>query len=241
MRKTIGILVFLGFVGVVHSGDDDAIAIVNKAIKASGGEANLAKFDTMSWKEKGTYYGMGVGLPYIGNFAISNQDKFRMEIEGVFTLVVSGDKGWISSMGEVKEMAAEHLAEQHTMLRAGWIGSLLPLKKEAFALKMLPDAKVGDALASVVLVTRKNYPDVKLYFDKKSGHRVKSEYRNKASDLKFKEVTMELYYSDYRVVDGASLPHKVVLKRDGGRYVEAESVEIRAAAKLDPKTFAKPQ
>src|SRR5208282_5412821 len=100
MRKIVCASLVLGSllagVGLVRSGDDkDARAIIAKAIKAAGGEAKLAKLKASTWKEKGTYYGMGDdGFPYTANYAIQWPGQFRLEVEGVFTIVLDGDKGW---------------------------------------------------------------------------------------------------------------------------------------------------
>jgi outer membrane lipoprotein-sorting protein len=241
MRKSVSTIVafslFMACTNVAVSGEDDGRAIVNNAIKSMGGEAKLAKFQTMTWKETGTYYGMGEGLPYTGEYAINPPDQFRMVIKDVFIIVVNGDKGWISAGGEVKDMSKDQLASEINNQKAGWIASLLPLKDKAYTVARV----VGkDEKTKVVSVTRKGYPEVKLHFDAKTGLRVKSEYTTKASDLEFKEVKMEMTFSDFRDVDGAKIPHKIEMKRDGKRFVEAEMSEIKSAAKLDAKLFAKP-
>src|SRR5437868_15187557 len=46
----------------------DARAIIDKAIKASRGEEILDKYKAETLKEKGTYYGMGNGIPYTGHY-----------------------------------------------------------------------------------------------------------------------------------------------------------------------------
>src|SRR2546427_242862 len=103
MRRVISTLaigsLLLTLSGPVFSGGDDGRAIVTRAIQAAGGEAKLAKFQAFTWKEKGTYYGMGEGLPYTGVYAINRPSQFRMEIEGVFIVVVNGDKGWVQAGG----------------------------------------------------------------------------------------------------------------------------------------------
>src|SRR5437870_10054726 len=76
----------LAWAGFAVSGDDDGRAIITKALKAGGGEAKLAKFDSTIMKEKGTYYGMGDGLPYTSVIHMQRPDKFKMEIVGVFTM-----------------------------------------------------------------------------------------------------------------------------------------------------------
>src|SRR6516162_5757230 len=74
MRKTMGALLagvlLLGSGALLRSGEgEDGRAIVAKAIKAAGGADNLAKHKSATFKGKGTYYGMGKGLPYSGNYA----------------------------------------------------------------------------------------------------------------------------------------------------------------------------
>lgn len=242
MRKAVSTLVAGGLVmilaGSVQSGSDkDARAIVDKGIQAAGGEAKLPK--ALVWKEKGTYYGMGDGLPFVGKYAVEWPDKFSMDIEGVFMMVVNGDQGWMK-MGAVREMSKEEVALQRTNHRAGWIASLVPLKDKTFTLKSLGEAKVGDHAVRVVHVTRPEYPDVKLFFDTKTSMLVQSEFRTKAPELEFKDVTMTTTYSDYRDLDGAKLPYKVVMKRDGKLFVEAEITDMKVVGQADAKLFARP-
>lgn len=239
MRQLMASLVFLVFVGFAHSGGDDARNIVNKAIEAAGGEANLAKFKVQTLEEKGIFHGMGMGLPYIGITTIAYPDKMRMEIKDVFLLVFDGKKGWVRDKGETKEMNDEQLAGYLVNQRAGWIATLLPLQDKAFTLKTLADVPVKGAPARAVQVTREGYPEVKLYFDKKSNLLIKFAHRGKGDDMK--ESLFETYFSDFRDVDGAKHPHKWEMTRDGKPYVESEITALRAVSKLDPKTFARPE
>lgn len=232
---------FVMTVSRAPAGEGDARALVNKSIEAVGGEKALARHAAVTFTDKGTYYGMGDGLPYAGKYAMQAPDQFRMEIEGVFTIVLNGDKGWISSMGEVKELAGEQLATQRRDHRAGYMSSLLPLRDMAFSLKMLPESKVGKTEARVIEAARKDWPTVKLYFDKKTDYLIKFEFKTRPEDLNFKEVTMEHLLSNFKEVDGARIPHKSVISRDGKVFVEAEIVSYRAEGKLDAKVFAKPE
>jgi hypothetical protein len=184
---------------------------------------------------------MGQGLPYTSKIALQYPGQFHVEIEGVFTIVLNGDKAWISANGNVNEMDKEQLAVQQFDNKAGWIMSLAPLTDKAFNIKKLPDAKADGKDANVVLVSRKEYPEVKLYFDAKSNLLVKSEYKTKPADLKFMEVTMETVVSDYRMVDGVNTPHKTVMKRDGKQFVESEVISYKAEGKLDASVFAQPK
>lgn len=233
-------LILVAFTAVL-AGGDDARAVIDKAIAATGGEAKLARFNAATFKEKGTYYGMGDGLPYSSNFVMQMPDRFKMEIVGVFTLCLDGDKGWIEANGEVKDMPKEELEVQQTNHKAGWIASLLPLKDKAFTLKLLPAAKVDGKEARVVQVNRKDYPEVKLYFDAANNLLVKSEFKSKASEQGYKEVMMENTFANYKDVEGAKLAHKMSIRRDGKLFVEGEIESITPEPKLDPKVFAKPK
>lgn len=245
MRKSMGLLL-AGLLVLVVSGrarpgnNDDARVIVDRAIAAVGGADALARHNTATWTETGTYYGMGDGLPFRGKYAMVMPDRFRMEVENVFTMVYNRGKGWVTMGGKTKEMSAEELATHKNDHRAGWIAHLLPLKDKAFTLTTLGEAKVDGRPALGVKVTRKDYPEVKLYFDKKSHLLVKSEFQTKAPEQKYKPVTSELYYSNYKEMDGAKVPTKLVMKRDGKLFVEAEVQNMKAAPKLDESLFSPP-
>jgi hypothetical protein len=244
MRQSVGTLlaVVVGVLAVTsaRADDDKARAIVDKAIKALGGAEKLGKYKAATWNQDGTYYGMGKGLPFKGKYATQWPDQFRMEIEGVFTIVLNGDKGWTKMGDETKAMTKEQLAQQKTEHRAGHLASVLPLKNKAFQLEALDEIKVNKQPAVGVKVTRKGYPEVKLYFDKKTGLPVKLAFRGKAPEQKFKEVDQEYYYQDYKAVDGRQIPAKIVIKLDGKLFVEAKIEDWESKEKLDDKVFAKP-
>jgi hypothetical protein len=244
MRKlwggTFAVLACLGLAGAVRSGDaEKARAIVNKAIQAMGGEKNLAKHQAITWKEKGTYYGMGEGIPYTANFAVQAPNQFRMDVEGVFIIVLDGAKGWMSVGGESKELPKDQLAMHIKTRKAGWVATLVPLQDKAFQLTLLDEVNIDKQPAAGVKVTRADYPDVKLYFDKKTNLLLKSEFRGQTPDQP-KEITQEAYYHDYRNIDGTQVPRRIVLKHDGKLFVDAESHDYKAHGKLDAKHFAKP-
>lgn len=244
MRKLLAIGITLSclftLTGAVHSGDaDEARALINKAIKAGGGEAKLAKFESAIMNEKGTYYGMGDAKPYTSVIYMKRPDRFKMEIVGFFALCLDGDKGWIMTDKGVVDLTKEQLEIEQANQRAGWIMSLLPLKDKAYKLQPAGNAEFDGMKTSVVIVKREGYPQVNLYFDKKSDLLVKGQFFTKSSEQKGKKVKAEFFFSNFKTVDGATMPHHIVLKHDNKLYVEADVTEIKAA-KLDAKAFAKP-
>jgi hypothetical protein len=219
---------------------DQARAVVDKAIKAAGGEERLAKFKSQTWANKGNWFGMGDGLPYTANYAVSWPDKYRFEVEGFMTYVLDGDKGWIQMMGETREMTKEELAQAKEDRHADWVATLTPLKDKAYKLSLTGETKVNDKPAVGVKVSHKDHQDVMLYFDKDSSLLVKSESKTKAPEEGNKEITQETLYADYKDVEGAKLPMKMTVIRDGKKWVEGENSDIKPVDKHDDKTFAKP-
>jgi hypothetical protein len=227
----------------------DLKAIVDKAIKAGGGEANLAKYKAETFKAKGKFYGMGEGLDYTGEWAVQPPVSMRVRIDGEaggmkfsFVNVVHGDKVW-KKFGDAT-MAVEdkeEVAEAKEQTYVAWVTKLLPLRKETgFELAALGEVKVNDKPAIGVRVSRKGRRDVNLFFDKDKGLLVKSETVVKDLMAGGKEVTQETLYADYKEVSGVQVPMKLVINRDGKKYVESELTEVELKEKLDDSVFDKP-
>ena len=245
MRKSLCVFVGVAILFAAASlsrADDaaDARAIVAKAIKTIGGEEKLAKFKAQTFKETGTYYGMGDGLPYTGISSVQWPHQFRMEIVGVFTIVLNGDKGWMQANGETREMAADELKVQQDEHFVGWINQLTPLKDKQFKLSTIGESKINDRAALGVRVSVEKRKDVNLYFDKESGLLVKGEHRAISQEQGGKEVNQEIFYSEYKEIEGAKIATKFLIKRDGEKFVESELHDIQAVGKLDDSVFGKP-
>lgn len=241
MRTLLGIAVGCWLavgLGLVRA-DEGARAVIDKAIKAAGGEEKLAKYQAQTWSEKGTFYGMGDGIAYTGKYATQWPDKFRMEIENYMTLVIDGERGWMKT-ADTQDIPKEQMEEQREGRYAAWVATLVPLKDKGFTLRALDKAKVTDKPAAGVQVSHAGHRDVKLYFDKGSGQLVKVEQRVKALEEGGKEVTQETLFSDYHEVQGVRVPGKIMILRDGKKYLEAEERDVKLFEKLDGKEFSKP-
>jgi hypothetical protein len=233
-----------GITGFVRA-DDQAQAVIDKAVKAKGGEEALAKYKGMTSKGKGMFYGMGDGIPFTVETAEAFPNKAKQavaaEVGGSpfkMTTVLAGDKGWINTNGDTVDLEKDKLDDQKAAAHAAWVVTLTPLKDSAFTFKLLGDSKVGDKDVVGVKVSYKGQPDVNLYFDKTSGLLVKSE--NKSKDMSGQEVNQEITYSDYKEVDGIQEPMKVSIKHDNQKFIEREVLEMKHHEKLEDGAFAKP-
>jgi len=228
----------------------DVKKVIEKAIKAAGGEEKLAQFNTETIKLKGKFYGIGDGIDYTGTWDIQLPDKMRFKIEGgdgdmkfTFLRVTNGKKVWDALMGDVKEEDdKDKIAEAQERIYADhYVTSLLPLVKEkGFTLAALGEVKVGDKPAVGVRVSHKGHRDVNLFFDKDKGLLVKSETTVKDDMTGGKEQPQETLYSQYKDVKGALRPMSIVINRDGKKFVEDKVTEEQPKEKFEDSVFAKP-
>jgi outer membrane lipoprotein-sorting protein len=242
-------VVALTSVGVVRADDKaETRAIIDKAIKAMGGKEKLAKEKAATFKAKGKYYGMGAAIDYTGDFAVQPPDKLRFqmdfEVNGMkinFTFVFDGKKGWTKINDKTTAMDKEALAEAREDMYAGRVEALIPLvKAKGYELSPVGEVKVGDHDAVGIRVSHKGHRDINLFFDKKTGLLLKSERTIKDQMMGGKEMSQERLLSDYKEVDGVKRAMKVVIKRDGKKFVVSEISDLETKEKIDDSEFGKP-
>lgn len=228
---------------VSHSADKAAAArnIVNKGIEFFGGEKNLKKYKGANISEKGTYYGMGDGLPYTAEYAVEYPDKFHMNIVGVFKQIVNGDKGWVVSGGNVTEMTKAQLKALQGQHYVGLVTQLYPLVDKKYTLEHTGNGKVGDQNVALIKVTSKGHRDVTLAINPKTGALLKVEYKAAMEDMPDKIVTYIAYNDEFKTAGNIKYASKTRVIRDGKKFIESEITDYKPAEKLDPNLFAKPE
>src|SRR5439155_27259924 len=158
---------------------DDPKAIVDKGIKALGGEEKLSKVKAYSWKSKGKIkFGDSEG-EFTGEGIAQGLDHLRTKVSGEFmgnkfevVAVLAGDKGWRTNFmtGAVEELDKEALANEKRNLYLQVIPStLLPLKDKSFKLEADKEENVGDKPAVGVKVKGPDGKDYSIFFDKESA------------------------------------------------------------------------
>lgn len=243
-----GVCILLGGAPLFSGEDKEARAIVTKGLEAIGGADNVAKQKAVLMKGSGTFYGLGEGIPYTGEWYWQGKDQMRFELQikaGDKTLklvqVVNGNMGWVKLNNETKAMPADELAEEQEGLYANWVTTLAPLKEPEFKLALVGEVKVEGKDAVGVRVSKKGKRDINLFFDKQSGLLVKTEHVIK--DVKGggdKEASQETIFQEYKEFGGVKHPTKVLLKRDGKPFVDATMSEIRPVESIDAALFGKP-
>jgi hypothetical protein len=227
--------------------DDSAAtrALVDRAVKAQGGAERLAKLPAVTGRLKGTFYGLGDGVAFTGEFAAQGADRNRMEFEAEtggqklrLVHVLNGDKGWVKVNDDTEELDKEGLAEAREEAYAEWVATLVPLRdRKRFSLSPLGEIKIDGRPAAGVRVSSEGRRDVNLYFDKTTGLLVKTEARLKEDG---EEVTEETFLGEYKEVQGTKQATRLTVRRDGKPYLKCEVSNYRLAEKLDDALFARP-
>jgi hypothetical protein len=250
MTRLIGAALAVAFVlGLSGSApaQENVNAILDKGIKALGGEEKLSKVKAASWKSKGTISFGGNDHEFTSEAIVQGLDHFRQIFEGDFggnkvkgVAVLAGDKGWRSFGDQKMEMDKDALANQKRSVYLQVIPmTLLPLKDKGFKVEAAGEEKVGDKPAVALKVTPPDGKEFTLYLDKESGLPVR--FVAKVAGFMGEEFTQDTTFADYKEMDGIKKATKSESKRDGEKFMQVEITEFKVLDKVDPKTFAEPE
>jgi hypothetical protein len=164
-----------------RSDDRDAQAVLDKAMKALGGEDKLAKLQAATWKAKGTISFGGGDNAFTSQVTVQGLDHLRQVFEGEFggnkiqgVMVLAGDKGWRKFGDMQMELDKAGVAnEKRTVYLQVIPMTLVPLKGKGFKVEPAGEDKVGGKPAVGLKATGPDGKDFTIYFDKESGLPVK--------------------------------------------------------------------
>jgi len=252
MHRTLLVLLcvlLLGFVAGVRGADTEAKAIIAKAIKAHGGAETLLKYQAAQAKSKGKLKLPGLGeVEITQEVSIMQPDKFKEVIEFEVMnqkvrveTVVNGDKASIEANGKAVPLTDDikkTLKEAQYTIKAARMAALG--KEKGYDFESLGEIKVEGKPALGVRITSKGHKDINMYFNKETGLLAKMEYRS-SDPMTGKEFTEERIIMAYgeKGKEGIPVAKKVVVKRDGELFLEAEVVEYKLLEKIDDSEFTK--
>jgi hypothetical protein len=224
--------------------DDLARQVIEKAVKAVGGEEALKKYPAGEYKGEGTALIAGESVKYYTAITYALPDQFRMTFETTVqtkkssvVVIVSGDQVTQVVNGTTIPVAEPALSAFKQLAAIQEASLLYPLlDKDKFTLKAEKDEKVGDKDAAVVLVTRKGMKDVRMMFDKESGLLVR--YTRKGIDpVSGKEVDEEVTSSEYQEFSGVKFSTVNKVRQAGKDYMTLKVTEVKLMERVDPKLF----
>jgi hypothetical protein len=238
----------------------EAQAILDKAIKAVGGEERLTKLTSFTVKTRCKYcfHEGGTGIQTV-HLSYDSSRRVRMESTLVYELtkanvqdanidfIINGSEAWVSLNGKPRAMSEEEAARQMEFLDRSLRSDLgirqLPLLKgKGYNLTPLGDSKIGDHRSVGIKVSREGQSDIRLYFDKDTGLPVKrSSLRKEPAKTKNPSTKVEVLFDNYKETGGIKYPAKLTFLEDDREVRTEEITEFTIVEKFDEKTFAKPE
>jgi hypothetical protein len=248
LGAVLATMIVLGVGDRARAADDkDAKAILDKAIKAIGGEENLSKVKAASWKAQGKITFNGEDNPFTSQATMQGLDHYRGEFEGEFggnkikgVTVLAKNKGWRQFGDMTMEVDENGIANEKRNVYLQVLPTLLlPLKSDKFKVEAAGEKAVGGMPAVGLKVTPPDGKDFTMFFDKTSGLPV--QVVAKVMGFMGDEFTQETTLSEYKEFSGIKKATKSVSKRDGEKFVESQITEFKVLDKVDPKMFEQPK
>jgi hypothetical protein len=248
-RLALGVVVVLGnvLVSSARAEDSAAASLVDKGIKALGGEDALAKAKAASWKSKGTLTINGDENPISSQSTAQGLDHYRSDFEGQFNgekvqgvVILNGDKGWRKFRDDSRELDGEAVGQEKRNVYLQLVpATLMPLKGKDFKIQAAGEEKVGEKVTNRLKVTGPDGKEFTLFLDKESGLPVKlvAQVIGFGGD----EFAQETTFAEYKDFGGIKKATKIESKRDGERFLNIEITEFKVLDQVPADTFAEPK
>lgn len=220
------------------AGQPSADQVLEKYVQAIGGKAAYEKVTTRAMK--GTVEMPDDNVSGPAELIAKAPDRFRLTMDipgyGVVESVFQGDQGWeknpdsgvhAMSKGDLEIARRDHNFYRETHLKELYptLGTPAQEQLEGHAVYVIEATPAGGAAE-------------KLYFDAESGLLVKHDFER--TTLEDGIVHYEMFYRDYREVDGLKLP--ATLEQRSPDYTMIwKFTEIKNDAPVEDAAFAKPE
>jgi hypothetical protein len=234
----IALAVLAATCAAARADDPSAKAILDKAIKALGGEAKLAKIEAFSWKSKVTFGPTGRQMD--AEVIFKGLDHMRRAY-GANLVVLAGDKGWRKIRDASRELPDAMLASEKRSAYLQVIPIiLLPIKRDDFKYEAAGEGKVGDKPALALKITAPDGKDFTLFFDKETGLPVKEVAR--IDVIGAQQTIAETTFSDYKEFGGIKKATKIEVTTAGfGSGFSQVITDFEVLDKVADSMFAEPK
>lgn len=229
----------------------DVKPLVERFLSAAGGTDRLTEPRAYTYEIKTTTKSPGkpdVVVP--ATYYIQPPNKLRLEEESEsegkpvkYIRVTNGNKGWAKKGGERHELTQAHIARQVDPQQVFGYRYILVLRDPAYSAAKLGESELNGRAVEGIQLTSAAGRRSRLFFDKQSGLLAMRE----SGDPQKKSSYSDVYYEDYRMIEGIAVPHKATYTSVGvapaARY-ETTYVRVysnfKFVEKLDPKLFEAP-
>lgn len=246
MVATGTVVLLASFAGATRA-QDEARALIERAIKAHGGAEALGRIRADKVKFKGTLVLQGHATPFFAETTVQLPSKYKNIIEmnhngdkHTIVHIVNGRNTYITLDGRALKPDSTQLAEIRSSLELERAKRLLPLLEDrSYQLAILEPIEVNDRPAIGVCITGRGRREMRLYFDKEYHLLVRAENRIDGGKGK-EEIRQHFFFGDFKDIGGYKRPTKVRAYRGGKQIMEAELLDAKPLDKVDETEFAKP-
>jgi zinc protease len=167
-------------------------------------------------------------------------DKMHVDVQtpqGALTIVASPDASFMSMAGMgTRSMPPDQKTEMMSQLHHDLVYIAQHADDPAFAFTAAGSEKIGDVDAAILDIGGA-VPWVRWYIDPATGHILREKYKAMGRSGPFDG---ESDLSDWRTVDGLTLPYQHKNKQNGEETSDAEYKKFEINPAVDPKLFEKP-
>jgi hypothetical protein len=226
---------------------DEATTLLDRAIKAQGGEEKLNKAQGATFQVKGTADIEGMKAELGGD--VSTQGANNIHWNAAFTamgrtengtIIITSEKIWAKGGNREAEEAPKEVAFIRDVFRTIRLcQNLSTVPGKDVTLSHLGELKIDKQTAVGLKIATKGRPDIDVFFDKETHLPLRAEVRV-TEPGQANEVLYAFFFSDYKDVNGIQCASKMTFKRDDKTTMEVEFSEFKFMEKLDETLFAKP-
>jgi hypothetical protein len=225
-----------------RAGDNDAKAILDKAIKALGGEAKLTNIKAFSWTANASIKADGqvTDSTHFVTFKGLEQVRRDFRSRAPYRVIINGDQGWYTSGGKYRPMVKQAVDNQKRVNYLQVVPTLLvPLKSDGFKYEAAGEEEVRGKPALILKIIGPDGKDFMLSFDKESFLPVKEVARSIGPAGK--EQVEETFFARYKEIGGIQKATVIETRTDRENYGYFDIVEFTVLDRVPPSNFAPPE
>jgi len=212
-------------------------ALANKVATAMGGLQKLQSIKTMRVNFSESEPG---GTPSPVDVTLSFPNDMHVEVQtpqGQLTIVATANAAFMSMAGMgTRSMPPAQKDDMETQMHHDLVYVAQHANDPAFTFTAAGTEKVGDTEAAVLDIGGA-IPWVRWYVDSKTGYILREKYKGVGQTGPFDG---ETDLSDWRAIDGVTLPFTHKNKQNGQQTSLVEYKKIEINPSVDPKLFEKP-
>lgn len=239
MRRTSRaglILVVLIFSLPLHAQDVDEI--IEKNIEARGGYEILKSINTI--KSTGKILQMGLEMPMTIYQVRPTKQRFEVEVQGQTVIqVFDGEKGWsINPMAGSTDPQPASEEDNQQAKEAFFDGYLMDYKDNGSTVELVGTEDLEGTEVYKLKITLKSGRTVYEWLDKEYFIELKTTTTTTRGGQEFE---VDLFYSDYKEVEGTMIPHSIEQKVGGNTYFQMKIDTVAYNVEIDGSIFKMPE